>query len=141
MELIRILHANHFDRRKKRFTSLAFKNSSNNGGISVFDKQCALETGSTACQHIGRFYEQITDGQPIFWEFSSERLFASATLEQQDSNTGDVCHYNIKNLTDKDAKKTFIQEQSNSFFGINTCNREDGSHRQFTLQDIIDHGL
>ena len=137
MELIRILHVNHFDGRRKRFTSLAFKNSSDNGGISAFDKQCAIDAGNTACQHIRRFYEQIVDEPPIFWEFSPESLFTNVTLEQQDSDTGDVCHYNIKNLTDKNAKKVFKQEQRNSFSGMNICSIVDGSHRQFTLQDII----
>ncbi len=64
MGFIRTLHILKFDKNAKRFTSDTFKKHKN-GGISVFDEQCAKETSNNSlCTHIEVFYN-TTVGNPI----------------------------------------------------------------------------
>ncbi len=51
-EVIRLLHPKHFSKARGRFTSLAFKNSSKDGGVSVIDSRCAREHSGSECKHI-----------------------------------------------------------------------------------------
>lgn len=58
MEIIRLLNIKHFyDRRPRRFNSLAFKNSSGpNPGITVISRDCIRNLGNTLCNHVSTFY-------------------------------------------------------------------------------------
>lgn len=109
MEIIRILNIEkHYDRRERRFTSLAFKNSSGtNPGISVVSRECIQETSNIVCSHISRFYSAVAGEPVIFWCFIEDILPEGYRLEQENSSTGDSCHYNIMGLTDAIAKRFF----------------------------------
>lgn len=104
MEYIRVIHRRHYDRRRKKFQSLAFKNSSNGGGISVIGKECILQRSSTICGHISEYYARIASEPPIFWEVDEQILPSTCNIVQQESNTGDLCHHNIYGVSDKEAR-------------------------------------
>src|SRR3990172_9450170 len=102
MELVRILHPSWFDRTLKRYQSVSL--ISRKKPLSVFDKQCSIESSGCPCNHIQRFYADIAHGDIIYLEFHSSILPMTCTIQQQDSNTDDKCHYNISGITEKIAK-------------------------------------
>lgn len=111
MNFIRILNALHYDPRKQRFTSLAFKNSTG-GGISALHQECVLAQNQTPCQHIERYYPPPTSSQPpIFWSFNEAILPTGFTAEQQTTQSGDVCHYNLLGVSDKAARDLLIRQR------------------------------
>lgn len=55
-----------------------------------------------------RIYYASVDTQPIiYWVFDSA-ILGDAWLEYSPSESGDVCHINIKNLTNQQAEEIFI---------------------------------
>lgn len=135
MKFIRILNAIHYDPRKQRFTSLAFKNSTG-GGISVIHQECVLAQNRTPCQHITRYYPPPTSSQPpIFWEFDEAALPAGFTAEQQTTESGDVCHYNLLGISDKAARDLLIRQ---SLAAFQICDN-DMAH-PLTAADFVKHG-
>lgn len=134
MEGIRILNKRHYDRRLQRFTSLAFNNTGDNPGISIISRECILLAGRTICEHIRKYYGGTASEPPIFWCFTTEILPTGYRLEQEDSLSGDTCHYNIKGLSDKQAKKLFMKfaEKLEAF---RICHN-DGSHRTLARKDV-----
>ena len=136
MRLIRILNVKHYDPRKKRFTSVAFKPSTN-GGISVFNKECVLEQKRTICSHIREYYPPPTSNDPpVFWEFEEQILPDECELEQQTSKSGDCCHYNINKLSDKKARKLFVNRQKeHQLSEFKIC--ENGESRTVVLEDFV----
>ena len=109
MEVLRILNALRYDRRKQRFNSLAFKPFGKPPGISVIDTACIQDMGNTPCSHIRQYYDRIAGAPPIFWKFHTDLLPDQCVIEQEDSLTGDVCHYNIHGLSEKQAREFFLQ--------------------------------
>lgn len=115
MNFIRILNALHYDPRKQRFTSLALKNSTG-GGISVIHEECVMAQNRTPCQHIGYYYPPPTSSQPpIFWSFNEAILPTGFTVEQQTTQSGDVCHYNLLGVSDKAARDLLIRQRLADF--------------------------
>jgi hypothetical protein len=134
MEGIRILNKRHYDRRLHRFTSVAFKNTGgDNPGISIIKSECIRRSGRTICNHIRLFYGTVASTPPIFWCFSTEILPAGYQLEQEDSPIGDDCHYNIKGLPDKQAKRLF-KPYAGDLNNFSIC--ENGTFRPLTRQDV-----
>ena len=133
-QLVRIIHQRHFDRNLGRFQSLAFKPSSN-GGISVFCARCAVETTGSACQHIQRFYPEVSGEPPIFWTFNTSILPDEHIIEETLSDTNDSCHRDIKNITPRKAERIFKAHAKfpDSFQICQACN----SDRPLTLGDLI----
>jgi hypothetical protein len=133
MNFIRILNALHYDPRKQRFTSLAFKNSTG-GGISVIHQECVLAQNQTPCQHIEHYYPPPTSSQPpIFWMFEEAILPTGFTTEQQTTPSGDVCHYNLLGVSDKAARDLLIRQRLTDF---QICNKE-GS-RPLAAADFVE---
>ncbi len=131
MKFIRIVNAIHYDPRKQRFASLAFKNSTG-GGISVVHLECVLAQNHSPCQHIEKFYPPPTSSHPlIFWEFDEALLPASFTAEQQTTQSGDICHYNLLGISDKAARDLLIQC---SLAGFQIC--EGSTFRPLTVTDF-----
>src|SRR3990172_8592106 len=110
MQLLRILHRVHFNKRLGRFQSLAFKPDNANPNVSVISTDCIESLGNTKCQHIKRFYSSPgpASNPAIFWLFESGSLPGNTTLNQSDSITGDSCHYDILGLNPKDARQLFL---------------------------------
>jgi len=78
--------------------------------------------GTTICNHIRTFYS-IVAGEPIvYWPLDSSLLGAKAILVNKESNTGDICHYDIENLSDKERRDIFRNHASNANLYI--CNND-----------------
>jgi len=104
--LIRLIHGKHYDKRRKRFTSLAFKNSEG-GGISVILGDCVDASRRSICQHIRTYYPARIAGEPpIYWEFPQSILPAEKCVEPHiDPAITDPCHANIERVCDSQAKQ------------------------------------
>ena len=115
MEYIRLLHLKHYDRNRKRFAELAFKNSSaaHGGGISVVHPICACQpvTGACLCNHIAQYYATVAGEPCAYWTFDDARL-PEHNIEEVPSHTGDVCHRNIRGVGSGRAKTIFDANQS-----------------------------
>jgi hypothetical protein len=84
---------------------MAFRNSSNDGGISVISSPCVIELTGNVCDHIRRYYPTVGGHPIIFWEFEENILPEGYSLEKETSDSGDVCHHNIKGVSDSQAGK------------------------------------
>ncbi len=103
MALVRLIHGKHYDKRRKRFTSLAFKNSKG-GGISVILRECVDATKKSICQHIRTYYQARIAGEPpIYWDFPQSILPDEHHVEPHATN--DPCHANILRVSDSQAKE------------------------------------
>ena len=101
--VIRLLHPQHFSGRQQRYVSVAFRNSA--GGISVIDPGCVAQTGRPICHHIAAYYpSRIRGTPPRFWRINRSELPAAHGLSQQDTESGDHCHYNITGMTNAECK-------------------------------------
>ena len=94
---------------------MAFKNSSDSSGISVISLSCITSKNRNICEHIHLFYKTIIGTPIIFWEFEDNILPQNSTFQQSPSATGDDCHYNIKNLTNREARKIIIKQSPSAF--------------------------
>ena len=132
MGFVRVISQKHFDPKKKRFQSLAFKPSSTDGGISVFDQDCAIQVSGNLCTHIQKFYSQVAGDPPIFWKIPESILPADISITQSVSSSGDQCHFNIGQITEKDARKIIMGVSIHDFM---IC--INGSHRELEEEDLI----
>lgn len=80
------------------------------------------------------YYQLVADDPPIFWRFSTDILPDGFRLVQETTLTGDVCHYNIKGLTDKQAKDIF-KTFNDRFEEFRICNDND-TDRTLTRYDL-----
>src|SRR6266568_8714955 len=115
MEAIRLVHLRHFDPKRRRFTSVAFKNSSKGGGVSIIERECALRTSASVCHHIATFYREIAGYPAIFWLFDTEILPSSTQLDNVPSDSGDDCHYNIRGVSDDTLRDIFVAVPISAF--------------------------
>lgn len=74
VRLVRFIHGKHYDKRQKRFRSLAFKNS-RDGGISIILRDCVDDSKRSVCQHIRIYYPARIAGEPQFTGSSSNQYF------------------------------------------------------------------
>lgn len=108
MRWIRFVHSKFYDHDKKRFMSLAF-NPSSNGGLSVVNEKCAVNTSGTVCANAKEYYpDRIIGDPPIYWIFD-DSIFPCDIDIKPDRSNGDPRHHNIFGLTQKQAGKTFKQ--------------------------------
>ena len=117
MHYILYVHISDYDRTLGRFKSPCFSES-NDGGISVVEKDCILNDTGCVCRHALRFYSMATHTPPIFWDFTPRALFENCRLVQSDSSTGDRCHFNIFGLGDKKARSYFKKNVAEIKFGL-----------------------
>src|SRR5436190_4011842 len=107
MGFIRLIHQRHYDPDEQRFRSVAFRPSTDGSGISVIDADCILRSSASICEHIRRFYPDVSGTPAIFWDIDPEVLPENCQLAQQTSLTGDECHYNLKGLSKEEARAIF----------------------------------
>jgi len=133
MELVRILHPDEYEPAKRRFKGSAFEPYVDLDDISVFEENCAVGASLTICRHVDIFYpETVPPATPpsafYLWKFSKAALPPGCNVTQKNSESGDVCHYNISGLTKKAAmkwfKKAHVDSALGSFLGVWKC---DGS--------------
>ena len=111
MQFIKVINPKyHYSSHLKRFTSILFRNSSNDGGISAIDRKCILQSERSICEHIEKYYSEKTSIKPIFWEFSSHTLCSKHKVtnykisSEEPSTTGDHCHVNIIGIPKRKAE-------------------------------------
>ncbi len=129
MAVIRLLSPAHFDREKCEFKSLAFKNSSGTGGISVIDFECIKQGSRTVCDHVAEFYNSGKYAPIIYWKFDFEKIEKNLSLKLDDS-LGDPCHHDLMNLSDKQARTKFKANKADFF----CC--KDGREQPIEIKDI-----
>ena len=138
MDFIRSLHWRHYDKIRGRFVSEAFE-PSDDGGISVVDKQCIGNSGGTICNHLWKYYSKFIHNSAIYWEFAEVDLPTSKdrSIEYVPSDTGDPCHANIYGISSGRAKKFFKNRQKLSGISeFQICEKSDCSPRNLTDRDI-----
>jgi hypothetical protein len=106
--LFRVINPRDFDTEKGRFSSLAFRPSSN-ACISVVECECAVAESGSICAHIRRFYSDQTEPPGIYWNVPPEDVPANCIIEETASSTGDKCHRDIHGWPAKAVRKYFIQ--------------------------------
>ncbi len=131
MEFVLLLHVADYDETLGRFRSSCFENSSDGSGISIVDARCAERTTGSVCDHAIRYYSGVSWNPPIFWRFEESELPPDRELEYAPSDTGDVCHVNVKGISDNRAKKFFKRLPQDRFF---ICS--PAGPRQLTTADI-----
>ena len=91
------------------------------------------ESGAPVCEHARRYYQEESDNPTIFWPFPANILPPCHRLEQENSTTGDICHYNILGLSKRRARAFFkgfcVQPDD-----LRIC--EDSTHRPFLREDV-----
>lgn len=132
MDLLRLVPRRYFEQHLGRFSSLSF--SEQDGGISVVAVSCARERSVSLCEHIYRYYPSFADRPPIFLRFVTDSPPASAEVVQEDSTTGDICHYNIRGIP-KGKAKEWWRKHAPDIGPLETCD-PDGSIRHLRMEDI-----
>lgn len=100
----------------------------------MFEKQCSIEKSGSVCAHIREFYSTIISKSPdivIYWEFPVTGLPEVCTFAQEDSLTGDVCHYVISGINDRIAKDMLPKNLDSITF----CDANN-TPRMLTLDDM-----
>ena len=136
MDYIRLLPRQHWDARKGRFISLAFKPSSIGGGISVIAVDCAEERSGSICRHIKHYHPSQPSESVIFWRISTELWkHQGLRFERTPVPDGDPCHADITGIdvgTARDLFKEIARDNGISKFEI--CS--DGVPRQLERKDL-----
>lgn len=135
MGFVRLIHHSHYDPAKRRFKSLAFKTSSSereaDPGVSVIEYDCAIRVSGSVCLHVETFYPKH-QSPTIFWEIPEGTIPDECRCEQIPSDSGDDCHYDIKDLADSRARRI------SKAIAIDQCRicDEAGNPRVLTLDDL-----
>ena len=137
MDAIRLLHPRHYSSQLGRFKSLAFKPSSDGSGISIIDCECILNTDLSICGHIRKYHKNTAGEPPIYWRFNIDILPDSHELEQKDSPSGDKCHYNIKGINRKSARK-FFEDYNDKLHLFQICRNDNSA--QLRKEDLLNIG-
>lgn len=58
----------------------------------------------------------MIDSPTILWIFEYSILPKGCSLKQNSSDTGDECHYNIGNLSDREARRIIIGQDISAFY-------------------------
>ena len=129
MGFIRLIHIKHWDRKRQRFQSLAFKSSTDNG-ISVIETECIADRGRAICEHVRTYYSVVAGEPVIFWEVPDD-VYDGCEFVQETTDTGDDCHYNIVGLAKQRARSAIISALVSHF---QICD-DLGQHHPLTVQD------
>ena len=115
MHVVRALPIIKYSATAGRFQSDTFGEI--NGGVSVFDKECAIGASQTTCAHIATYYGSTVGLPPIFCVIDVDDMlnqpgFENAKVEYTEVSNGDACHMDVTGTTKKGrenfAKRTFI---------------------------------
>ncbi|HEY5707181.1 MAG TPA: hypothetical protein VIS96_16595 [Terrimicrobiaceae bacterium] len=135
MELILYIHIKHWDHTRKYFRSEAFENSGDGSGVSVVDHSCLKKGSGCVCSHAREYYPTVSSEPPIFWPFEESILPIGYRLEEERSDTGDICHRNIKGIKDGKEKKFFKSIRSDGKLDLKICD-SDGPRPLRIPEDI-----
>ena len=122
MECIRILHPHKYNERERKFTRPAFRNSPEDGTLSLVDYNCIQGHGRSVADHIRVHYAKypgVAWNPPIFWKFDTATEFPPGHTIEPDDTGGDDCHQLIKGLDDETLWKVFERHDLPEF---SVCN-------------------
>ena len=105
MGFIRLIHPTHYDATKNRFNNMALKKSSDGTGASIISVECIDGTGRNICDHIRKFYSEVSGEPPVFWRFDQLDLPDGYRIEQSTSHSGDECHHAVHDVSNNQLKK------------------------------------
>ena len=133
MRVIRLLHPNKYNKKQGKFTRAAFRNSKDDGCLSVVGAECIDAGGRSICAHIREFYQYpgVVGEPPVFWEFESDLLPAPHRLEPISIKEGD-CHLNVAGVSDEALWEAF-EKTTVSDYSI--C--DNGAFHPTTAEQII----
>ncbi len=94
MPYVRTIHNRYFDVEKNQFTA-EFFTKGDNGGISIFDYECAIGTSEEICQHIHRFYPFVSTTPPSYYIIPDGTIPEECNIVTEPSESGDECHRDI----------------------------------------------
>lgn len=101
--------------------------------MSVFEQACAERaSGGVICVHSRDYYASVTGEPPVFYIIGELELPEGATLKETLSDTGDECHREVENVSNKKLYKTFKNRRSFELFY--TC--ENNTVRPVTTDDV-----
>ena len=100
----------------------------------MIDRQCIFASGRTICEHIRTYYPTAASEPPIFWIFSTDILPQPSILVSTISTTGDECHYDIRQLSDKQRRDVF-ETHAHNIAGLSICS-DDGSYQVPTVEQL-----
>lgn len=135
MRIVRAIHRLHYSEHEKRFKSIAFE-ASDDGGVSVFDANCAERESGSICAHLQKHYVpiDIASDPPIYWEFDQDILPPGCVVER--TPTEDPCHHDIR-LNKKKSKKFFKdQTKEKGLEPFMIC--DNSGLRPLSEQDVTD---
>jgi hypothetical protein len=110
---------------------LAFKNTSDDGKLSVVQVECIDGTARSICDHARRFYPTVASEPPIYWRFAEAVFPAGTPIVQETSDSGDECHHNVEGMSDKALKKIF---KAVDFHAFEVC--QNGHASRLTDADV-----
>jgi hypothetical protein len=130
MEYIRLLHPKNYDHELQRFNDLCFKKL--DGGVSVVHRECIEQGGGIVCTHLRVHYNNLPMEPPVCFCFQDRDIPQGGTVHTIPSTTGDLCHREIRDLSDNRLLKFFKRRPAAEFF---IC--DIGGLRQLTPLDIV----
>ena len=109
MEYIRLIHVKHYDVTRREFKTGAFQRSAKKrgGGLSIIQCDCISATGKPICEHVRIYYPSAASEPPIYWKFDESVFPSGYRIEQSDSDTGDICHHNVFDVSHGSLEKIF----------------------------------
>lgn len=107
MGYIRLLHPKNYEKHRGRFSDVCFRKSKD-GGLSVFDPDCAIATSGLIEAHVKRFYPQLAGHPPIYIAFEDADLPQGAVVTATPSDSGDLCHREIDGVSNNALKKALM---------------------------------
>ena len=74
----------------------------------------------------------IAGEPPVFWRIPVDQLPDHAELEQETTDSGDTCHFNICGMSDGECRKLLKSHTVNDF---EIC--DAGTPRELTVDDVL----
>ena len=96
---------------------------------------CVNKTGLSICHHLRKYYLSVDEPPHVFWIYDFQgKVQDGIEFIQETSTSGDVCHYNMKGLSNGKAKRIFTEEFDQYRDGQICVENQD--HRKFCQDDV-----
>ena len=82
------------------------------GDSLLVECECVAASGTSICEHARTYYSNTVGDKVIFWKFNSRDLPDSANIVKKTSKSGDKCHVNVYNISDKELYDFFFYSDS-----------------------------
>ena len=92
---------------------LAFRNFDD--GLSVVEPCCAAKTSRNLCEHLPKFYPDISSEPPIYWRIAATEFPRTVSFVRTPSTTGDYCHFVAVGGDDNEYRRWFKSKSLSDF--------------------------